>query len=167
MTPPPFSRIHLNTGWVAQKVPLRCTLMTLSQLASLALAKVSSSRMPALLTRMSARPKFLMASSNTACAARQGRDVGAVGDGAAALGLDRRDHLLGHRQVGAGAIARTAEVIDHDRRTLARKQFGIGLAQPAARAGDQRHLAVEESHGSLPDPSPSFRARNARARRLS
>src|ERR1044072_2515575 len=65
MPPPPFSRIHLNTGWVQQKVPLRCTRITLSQLASLALAKVSSSRMPALFTRISARPKFLMASSNT------------------------------------------------------------------------------------------------------
>jgi hypothetical protein len=67
MTPPPFSRIHLNTGWVQQKVPLRCTLITRSQLASLALAKVSSSRMPALFTKISARPKFLMASSNTDC----------------------------------------------------------------------------------------------------
>src|SRR5271166_2969824 len=65
MTPPPLSRIQRNTGSVVEKVPLRCTLMTLSQSDSLALAKVWSRRMPALLTRMSARPKCLMASSNT------------------------------------------------------------------------------------------------------
>ncbi len=83
-------------------------------------------------------------------AAGQGRDVGAVGDGAAALGLDRVDHLLGHRLVGAGAVARSAEIVDHDRRALAREQFCVGLAESAARARDQRHLAVEQSHGVSP-----------------
>jgi len=65
MTPPPLSRIQRNTGWLTQKVPFRCTFRTLSQAASVAFANVWSSRMPALLTRMSARPKCLMASSNT------------------------------------------------------------------------------------------------------
>src|ERR1700755_344314 len=65
MTPPPFSRIQRNTGWVTQNVPFRCTFRTLSHAASVALAKLWSSRMPALLTRISARPKCLMASSNT------------------------------------------------------------------------------------------------------
>ena len=36
-----------------------------------------------------------------------------------------------------------AEVVDHDRRALAREQFGVGLTEPAARAGDDRNLAVE------------------------
>ena len=76
-------------------------------------------------------------------AAGHGRDVGAVGDRAAALVLDRVDHLLRHRDVGAGTVARPAEVVDHDRRTLAREQFGVGLTEPAARAGDDRNLAVE------------------------
>ena len=76
-------------------------------------------------------------------AAGHGGDIGAVGDRAAAFGLDRIDHLLRHRGVAAAAVAGSAEVVDHDRRPLAREQFGIGLAKPAARAGDQRHLAVE------------------------
>ncbi len=71
------------------------------------------------------------------------RDVGAVGDRAAAVGLDRVHHLLRHRGVGAGAIARTAEIVDHDGGALAREQLGVGLPQAAARAGDQRHLAVK------------------------
>ena len=62
---------------------------------------------------------------------------------AAALGLDPIDHLLRHRDIGARAITGAAEVVDHDRRALAREQFGIGLTEPAARTGDQRHLAVE------------------------
>ena len=76
-------------------------------------------------------------------AAGHGRDVGTVGDRAAALGLDRVHHLLGHRLVGAGAVARAAEIVDHDGRALAREQSGIGLTEPAACACDQRHLAVE------------------------
>jgi hypothetical protein len=45
--------------------------------------------------------------------------------------------------VAAAAVTGPAEVVDHHRRALAREQFGIGLPEPAARAGDQRHLAVE------------------------
>ncbi len=76
-------------------------------------------------------------------AAGHGRDVGAVGDCAAAFRLDRVDHLLRHRFVAAAAVTGTAEIVDHDRSTLAREQFGIGFTEPAARPGDQRHLAVE------------------------
>ena len=76
-------------------------------------------------------------------AASHGRDIGAVGDGAAALGLDRLDHLLGHGLIAAAAVTGTAEIVHDNRRAFARKQFGIGLAEPASRAGDQRDLAVE------------------------
>src|SRR5277367_1498964 len=37
--------------------------------------------------------------------AGHGRDIGAVGNRAAALRLDRADHLLRHRCVAAGAVA--------------------------------------------------------------
>jgi hypothetical protein len=76
-------------------------------------------------------------------AAGDGRNVSAVGDRLAALRLDRINHLLRHRRVAAGTVARTAEIVDHDRRTLAGKQFGVGLAEPAARTRDDRNLAVE------------------------
>ncbi len=75
--------------------------------------------------------------------ARHGRDVGAVGDPAAARRLDCVDDLLCHRDIGARAVTRPTEVVDQDSRALAREQFGIGLAEPATRAGDQRNLAVE------------------------
>ncbi len=76
-------------------------------------------------------------------AAGHGGDVGAIADRTATLGLDRVHHLLRHRLVGAGAIARAAEIVDHDGRALARKQLGVGLTEPAARAGDNGDLAVE------------------------
>ena len=72
-----------------------------------------------------------------------GRDVGTVGVGTAALGLDRIDDFLRHRNVGAGTVAGTTEVVDHDRRALAREQLCVGLTEPAARTGDDRDLAVE------------------------
>ena len=76
-------------------------------------------------------------------AARHGRNIGAIGNRAAARRLDRIDNLLRHRGVAAAAVTGTAEIVDHDSRALAREQPGIGLAEPAARPGDQRHLAVE------------------------
>src|SRR6185437_11916367 len=71
---------------------------------------------------------------------------GAVGDRAAALGLDRVDHLLRHRLVGARAVARSAEIVDNDRRAFAREQSCVGLTEAAARARDDGHLLVEQSH---------------------
>jgi hypothetical protein len=50
---------------------------------------------------------------------------------------------LCHRFVGATAVARAAEIVDHDSGTLAGKQLCVGLTEPAARARDNRHLAVE------------------------
>ena len=41
------------------------------------------------------------------------------------------------------AVARAAEVIDHDRRAFAREQLCVGLTEPAARTGDDGDLAVE------------------------
>jgi hypothetical protein len=61
--------------------------------------------------------------------------------------LDGVDHLLRHRDVGTGAVAGTAEVVDHDRCALAREQFGVGLPEPAACTSDDGNFAVEQSHG--------------------
>jgi hypothetical protein len=88
-------------------------------------------------------PEMLDSVVEDGLSAFEGGDVSAIGDRAATFGLDRPHHLLRHRQVGAGAVAGPAEVIDDDRGPFAREQFRVGLAQPAARARDQRHLAVE------------------------
>ena len=82
-------------------------------------------------------------------AALHGGDVVAVGHGLAAGGLDGVDHLLRRRWVAAGAVAGPAEVVDDDGGAFLREQLRIGLAQPVARAGDDRNLAVEQSHGGF------------------
>ena len=143
MTPPPFSRIQLNTGWVQQKVPFRCTFMHLVPGGFGRLGKGLVEQDAGIVDQNVGAAEILDGVVEHRLAAGHGRDVGAVGDRAAAFRLDRIDHLLRHRVVAAGAVTRAAEVVDHHRRALAREQFGIGLAEPAARAGDQRHLAVE------------------------
>lgn len=67
----------------------------------------------------------------------------------AAFRPDRVDHRLRHGPVRTAAVARPAEIVDHDRGTLAREQPGVGFAKPTARAGDDRDLAVEQTHGVL------------------
>src|SRR5262249_42954956 len=165
MTPPPFSRIHLNTGWVQQKVPFRCTLRTLSQLVSLALAKVSSSRMPALFTRISARPKFLMASLKTASPPASvemseplatARPPSALIASTTFCAIDlsapdpsRAHPLRRHRLSGPGPPPRPAKAVAADPRALAGEQLRVGLAEAAARPRDDGHFLVEQSHVSL------------------
>ncbi|MNT68904.1 hypothetical protein D3C72_2071690 [compost metagenome] len=64
MTPPPFSFIQPNTGWVTAYMLLRLTAITASQSASLNLRNDLSRRIPALLIRISARLKCSSAVAN-------------------------------------------------------------------------------------------------------
>ena len=72
-----------------------------------------------------------------------------VGDRFAAGGLDLVDHLLRRPGVGAGAVDRAAEVVDHDQRTAGREQQRVLTAEATTRPRDDRHLAVESelTHG--------------------
>ena len=67
--------------------------------------------------------------------------------GAAARRDDLVDDLLRGRGVGAFAAGAAAEVVDDDRGALAREQQRVAAADAAARAGDDRDLAVEQTHG--------------------
>jgi len=100
MTPPPFSRIQRNTGWVTQNVPFRCTFNTLSQAASVALARSGRAGCRHVDEDIGAA-EMLDGVVEHRLPARHGGDVGAVGNGPAALGLDRIDNLLRHRLVAA------------------------------------------------------------------
>ena len=57
--------------------------------------------------------------------------------------------LDGQVGVAAGALTRdrSAEVVDHDRGAVLRQLHGVAAADAVARAGDDRHLAVEQPHG--------------------
>ena len=83
-------------------------------------------------------------------AAGPARAVVVVRDGLAAGGRDLVDDLLRRGAVGALAGARTAEVVHDDLRALAREEQRLGAPDAASRAGDDRDLAVEESHRSVP-----------------
>ncbi|MGY4312175.1 hypothetical protein ACVWW1_001478 [Bradyrhizobium sp. JR3.5] len=143
MTPPPLSRIHLKHRLGAAEGALQMHLHHPVPVGFLGLVEGLVEQDAGIVDQDVGAAEMLDGVVEHRLAAGQGRDVGAVGDCAAALGLDRIDHLVGHRLVGAGAVARAAEVVDHHRRALARKQLCVGFTKSAAGARDQRHLAVE------------------------
>src|SRR5690606_25801831 len=71
-------------------------------------------------------------------------------------------------QVGVPALAlagdRTAQIVDDDLRTLLRELERMATADPVARSGDDRDLAVQQAHGPLlrSDGSSDRRVRAAR-----
>ena len=81
--------------------------------------------------------------------ARPRRDAVVVRDGAAARRGDLVDDLLRGRRVGAVAVGAAAEVVDDDRRAFGREQQRVTAADAAPRAGDDRDLAVEQTHDDL------------------
>ena len=72
-----------------------------------------------------------------------GGDRVGVEDGLATGGLDLVDDLLAGSGVAAGAVDRTAHVVDDHERTPAGEQQRVLPPEAAARTGDDRHLAVE------------------------
>ena len=70
-------------------------------------------------------------------------DRGAVGDRLAAGGLDLGDHGVGRGGGSARAIHRAAQVVDHHLGPAPRQFQRVLPPQAAARAGYDRHLAVE------------------------
>ncbi len=90
--------------------------------------------------------------------ARPRRDAVVVRDRTSALGRDLVDDLLSRGGVGAFAFARTSEVVDHDRGALRREEQRVTATDTASGAGDDRYLAVEQTHCELPRyPDVRFR----------
>ena len=124
--------------------------MTASNSSSLVLANIRSRTMPALLTRTSSPPKVSTAVWISACGLRPVGDVGAVGDGFAAGGGDLVDDALrGAAAAGGRAVEADTDVVDHDARALGGERQRVRAADAAARARDDDHAAVEQSHISL------------------
>ena len=61
--------------------------------------------------------------------------------------LIRFDHLLRRGPVGAFAVDRRAEVVDHHLGALLGRQDRRLASDAAPAAGDQHNLSVEQSHG--------------------
>ena len=75
-------------------------------------------------------------------------DVGAIGDGFAALRLDLGDDLLRRRRAGRGAVALDAEIVDHDPRALGRERERVRAPEPAPGTGDDDHATVTTTHAA-------------------
>ena len=77
-------------------------------------------------------------------------DRAVVGDRPAAGVADLLGHLVGHRGAGARAVARSAQVVDHDRGAFLRQEQRVRAAQTAACACNECNLSVEQTHDAVP-----------------
>ncbi len=134
--------------------PCRCTLITSDQSDQLMRWKMRSRRMPALLTRMSTRPKASSAALTILSALPRLADRERRGDRLAAGLLDLVDHLLRRAGIGAGAFEARADVADDDARALLRHQERDAAADAAPRAGDDGDLAGDDIRQSRLTQSP-------------
>ena len=75
-----------------------------------------------------------------------GADVVAVDHGGPTRGDDRVDNIVRRRAIPAFPPHRSADVVDDDRRSLVRQEQRVLTADAATRTGDDRHLAVQQSH---------------------
>src|SRR5439155_7248217 len=69
--------------------------------------------------------------------------------GVSALALDLGDHLVRHLRTLAAAVAIAAEIVHHDLGALAGEEQRVLAADAAARPGDDRDLALEQTHADL------------------
>ena len=128
----PAARIRAAMPWLTKNAASRLTAVTASQSAS-PCSRMSARRMiPALLTRMSTRPKAATARSGSAFAASRRSEVG-LERGEAAAERQDRSFRLGHRlRAGADDVGPGGG-----------QRLGDAAAEPGARTGHQRHLARE------------------------
>ena len=130
--------------------------MTASQSTALMRWKMRSRRMPALLTTQSMRPKLSMAVLMMRSAPCGSATLSPLGTAMPPAFFDFGDHLIGHLDVGALALGRAAEVVDHHLGALGGGQHGDLLADAPPRARYDDDLTVNAlCHFVL--PLPAFR----------
>ena len=132
-------------GHAARAVLNEATVWTarcLVRLSSSASGKPAQRMIPALLIRMSRRPKPSTAASTTA-GPRWGRHVAAVRVRRSAGGGDLRHHRRRRCRVGPGPVNRTPQVVDHHRGPAGGEEQRVGPSDPAPRAGDDGDPAIE------------------------
>ena len=119
-------------------VPVRFTPSTSSHICRLIFRNLLSRVMPALLTRMSTRPKSLATASTIASHSSLRDDVGLIGVGLyAVLAHLAADFVLG------GLVA-VVKIDGHVGPDFGQRQRG-GPADSARAAGHQRHLTLQET----------------------
>ena len=99
--------------------------------------------MPALAQSRSTLPHFSVAAGDHRLDLLEVRDIGAVGHRLAAGFADFLDHGFGRGQRSAGAVARAAEIIDHDFGAAARQPQRMRASKTIARAGDDGDASVK------------------------
>ena len=161
MRPYPASFIT-GTAWRAMlNAPFRWVAMTASKSSSLIFTSVRSRTMPALLTRMSMEPKTSVAVATMRSAPSKSVTDSCDGTALPAESLDLRADAA--RRIVAGVVAPQAhaEVVDHDRGTLAGQFEGELPADAPTRSGDDGD-AVLQQHGKLLDGVGEHRSWPAR-----
>ena len=133
--PPPCLIICLAASWTPKNALLRSIAMTMSNWCSVVSSVDVRVSMPALLTRMSSRPKAATVPSTRLLDVGHARHVGLDDLGLAAGGLD----LLLRRVRGVLVLV----VVDRHRRALAGELQRDRAADPAVAAGDDGGLVLE------------------------
>ena len=106
--------------------------------------------MPALLIRMWTPPSSALACGDHRLDLAEIGDAGAAGDRRAAGGADLLDHARGGVAL-PGAVARAAEIVDHDPGAAPSELERISPAEAAAGAGDDGDAAFEaDRHAACP-----------------
>ena len=127
--------------------------MTASSWASSSFMKLTSRRMPALLMQMSRRPNASRAACTIASPPSDVLTLSALATAsppASTISATTFSAAVGR---AAGAVHRTAEVVDDHLGAAPGELEGVGAAQAAAGAGDERDATVEvdlHSEGSSP-----------------
>ena len=75
-----------------------------------------------------------------------GGDVVGVGNSLAACSDDLVDYLLRGAGICTGTVVCSAEIVDHDARTLTSEEQRMLTADAASCSGDDRYATVETSH---------------------
>ena len=147
MRPPvPASFQCAQAWWVGRKWPRRCTLMTASHSSADIFATVRSRRMPGVVDqRVEPAPGV---DGAVATRAARGVVLGAVAGVEHRLAAGRRD-LVDDGLPGLGV-----QLVDHHAGTLAGQLDRLAAADAAARAGDDRDLAVQKTHAGDPMRRP-------------
>ena len=122
-----------SVAWrVGAKWPFRCTRITASHSSSLVVNTMRSRTKPALLTSTSSPPNVSIAVCTSRRAPSQSAMSSVLATASPPRGDDLVDDVLRRALVGAGAVARDAEVVHDDACALARERERV-LAADAAR----------------------------------
>ena len=149
-----------SAAWrVAAKWPFRCTRMTASHSSSLVVKSMRSRTKPALFTSTSSPPNVSIAVCTSRCAPSQSAMSSVFATASPPSAEISSTTSCAGPVLGAGAVARDAEIVHDDARALAGERERMLAADAAPGAGDDDDAALTDpGHGAVPYRRPIPRA---------